>query len=125
MPRTQSVRTLHYSVLALQSVQACHVIRPSTLTIMLHPRRALWTFAALTLLAVMERNAMTAAVADRDDKGKKPSVSLKVTPPLAIAPAKVRAAVEIRGRDHRDEFALREHVHAVSAHARHVEAPLA
>ena len=40
---------------------------------------------------------MTAAVAERDDKGKKPSVSLKVTPPLAIAPANVRAAVEIRG----------------------------
>src|SRR5438034_28727 len=72
---------------------------------MLLPRRALCTFAALTLLAVVERDAMTAAVAERDDKGKKPSVSLKVTPPLAIAPANVRAAVEIRGgADNYEDF---------------------
>ena len=69
------------------------------------PRRALFTFAALALVTVVGRDTMTAAVAERDDKGKKPSVSLKVTPPLAIAPANVRAAVEIRGgADDYEEF---------------------
>ena len=72
---------------------------------MLQPRRAFCTFAALTLLALLERNAVTAAVAAGDDKGKKPSVSLKVTPPLVIAPARVRASVEIRGgADDYEEF---------------------
>ena len=48
---------------------------------------------------------MTTAAADRDDKGKKPSVSLKVTPGLASAPVLVHASAEIRGGpDDYEEF---------------------
>src|SRR5262245_15489055 len=32
-----------------------------------------------------------------DEKGKKPSVSLKVTPNVAIAPAKIRVVAELKG----------------------------
>lgn len=77
----------------------------ATIHIMLHPPRARWALAALTLLAVLERGAVTTAAADRDDKGKEPSVSLKVTPGLASAPVQVRASAEIRGGpDDYEEF---------------------
>lgn len=39
----------------------------------------------------------TAPAAQRDEKGKKPSISLKVTPSVALAPARIRLSVELRG----------------------------
>ena len=40
-----------------------------------------------------------------DDKGKKPSLSLKVSPSLVVAPGKVRASLDVRGgSDDYEEF---------------------
>ena len=55
-------------------------------------RSTTWTLAVLLTLLVSE-GARGAA----DDKIKKVSLSLKVTPSMAVAPARVRASVEIKG----------------------------
>lgn len=55
-------------------------------------RSTTWTLAVLLTLLVSE-GARGAA----DDKSKKVSLSLKVTPSMAVAPARVRASVEIKG----------------------------
>ncbi len=72
---------------------------------MLHPRRAGCTLAALFLLTILQGGAATTAAAGGDGKGKKPSLSLKVSPSLVVAPAKVHAVVEVKGgADDYEEF---------------------
>ena len=61
---------------------------------MAHPRRAFCTLAAVTATILTSTHA-TSAPREPDDK--KPSLSLKVTPPLGFSPLKVRAVVEARG----------------------------
>ncbi len=58
-----------------------------------HQRRVVCTLAALVFPLI----GSLAVVRGDDDKSKRPSLSLKVTPPMAVAPARVRAAVEVRG----------------------------
>jgi hypothetical protein len=61
-------------------------------------RRALRPLAALLLAAgVLALGTRPASGTDRQEDGKKPSVSLKATPPIAFSPARVRAVAEIRG----------------------------
>ena len=57
-------------------------------------RRAFCTIAALAVV-VMATAASTAA--QRDGADKKPSLSLKATPPAGFAPLRVRAVVDVRG----------------------------
>lgn len=52
---------------------------------------------ATVLLLVALSGSSRAHAAGPDDKGKKPSLSLKLTPGLATAPALVRAAAEVKG----------------------------
>jgi hypothetical protein len=59
-------------------------------------RRALCPFAALLAAAVLGESTSISG-ADRQDDQKKPSLSLKATPPISFSPAKVRATAEIRG----------------------------
>lgn len=55
-------------------------------------RATSWTLAVLALLLVHEDVPGAA-----DEKNKKVSLSLKVTPSMSVAPARVRASVEIKG----------------------------
>ena len=60
-------------------------------------RSALRSIATFAILAILWSGAESAAVAGSDDKDKKPSLSLKVTPGLATAPARLRARAVARG----------------------------
>jgi len=60
---------------------------------MIHPRRALSLLAVL-VVALATSNAVGA---QRSGDDKKPSLSLKATPPISFSPAKVRVAVDVRG----------------------------
>ena len=60
-------------------------------------RRAFRPLAALLAVALLDGTLAPAVGADRQDENKKPSLSLKVTPPIAFSPAKVRVVAEIRG----------------------------
>ena len=60
-------------------------------------RRAFRPLAALLLAVLAGSAAATALDAARQDEKKKPSVSLKATPPIGFSPAKVRVVAEIRG----------------------------
>jgi hypothetical protein len=62
---------------------------------MAHPRAAC-TFAALLVTSLLDAGPATAQTGARDE-GKKPSLSLKATPPISFSPARVRASVEVRG----------------------------
>jgi len=68
---------------------------------MAHLRRAGCTLAvAAALLA-----SAHATAAQRDSDDKKPSLSLKATPPLGFSPLRVRVAAEVRGgKDDDAEF---------------------
>jgi hypothetical protein len=55
-------------------------------------RAASWTLGVIGPLLVCAGVSLAA-----DDKSKKASLSLKVTPSMAAAPARVRASVEIKG----------------------------
>ena len=57
-------------------------------------RRAFCTIAALAVVVVA---AAASTAAQRDGADKKPSLSLKATPPAGFAPLRVRAAVDVRG----------------------------
>lgn len=60
---------------------------------MAHPRRAICTLAAIAV-------ALTSAHArgaQRDADDKKPSLSLRATPPVGFSPLRVRAVVDVRG----------------------------
>ena len=60
---------------------------------MAHPRRACCTLAAVAAVLLTS----TPAGAQRDSDDKKPTLSLKATPPVGFSPLKVRAVVEVRG----------------------------
>lgn len=55
-------------------------------------RATSWTLVVLAFLLVHEGVSGAA-----DEKNKKVSLSLKVTPSMSVAPARVRASVEIKG----------------------------
>jgi hypothetical protein len=59
-------------------------------------RRAFCPPAALLALVLLAGPAPGAG-ADRQEDQKKPSLSLKATPPISFSPAKVRVAAEVRG----------------------------
>ena len=67
---------------------------------MAHLRRACCTLAVVAVAVLASAHA-TAAQRDSDDK--KPSLSLKATPPLGFSPLRVRVAVEVRGGRDDDE----------------------
>jgi hypothetical protein len=69
---------------------------------MAHLRRARCTLAVVAAALLASAHA-TAAQRDSDDK--KPSLTLKATPPLGFSPLRVRVAVEVRGgKDDDAEF---------------------
>ena len=71
---------------------------------MVHPR-AFGIVAVTVTCAFLAGSAVRAGGAARDNEGKKPSLSLKATPPIAFSPARVRAVAEIRGGpDDYEEF---------------------
>ena len=72
---------------------------------MVHPRRALDIVAVLVACSLLTGGAVRTSGAARENEGKKPSLSLKATPPIAFSPARVRAVAEIRGGpDDYEEF---------------------
>ena len=58
-------------------------------------RRAFCTLAAVAAALLASTHATTAQQRNADDK--KPSLSLKVTPPLGFSPLRVRAVIDVRG----------------------------
>jgi hypothetical protein len=60
-------------------------------------RRALCPFAALFAVTLLAGAIAPLSGADRQEEKKKPSLSLKATPPISFSPAKVRVAAEVRG----------------------------
>jgi hypothetical protein len=60
-------------------------------------RRAFCTLAALLALTLLGGAVAPLSGDDRQEENKKPSLSLKATPPISFSPAKVRAAAEARG----------------------------
>jgi hypothetical protein len=60
-------------------------------------RRASRPLAALLAVALFDGTLAPAVGAAREDENKKPSLSLKATPPISFSPAKVRVVAEIRG----------------------------
>jgi len=68
---------------------------------MIHPRRALSLLAVL-VVALATSNA---SGAQRSGDDKKPSLSLKATPPVGFSPLKVRLVVDVKGgSDDYEEF---------------------
>ena len=68
---------------------------------MIHPRRALSLLAVL-VVALATGNA---SGAQRSGDDKKPSLSLKATPPVGFSPLKVRLVVDVKGgSDEYEEF---------------------
>lgn len=61
---------------------------------MAHPRRTSCTSAAVVALAL---TAVITAGAQRDGEDRKPSLTLRATPPVGFSPLRVRAAVDVRG----------------------------
>ena len=60
---------------------------------MIHPRRALSLLAVL----VVALATGSASSAQRNGDDKKPSLSLRATPPVGFSPLKVRLVVDVRG----------------------------
>jgi hypothetical protein len=60
-------------------------------------RRAFGPLAALLAAILLPDTYAPAIRASNQEEGKKPSLSLKATPPIAFSPAKVRVVAEIRG----------------------------
>lgn len=68
---------------------------------MIHPRRALSLLAVL----LVPLAAGDTATAQRSGDDKKPSLSLRATPPVGFSPLRVRLVVEVRGgADDYEEF---------------------
>jgi hypothetical protein len=68
---------------------------------MIHPRRALSLLAVL----VVALATVSASSAQRSGDDKKPSLSLKATPPVGFSPLKVRLVVDVKGgSDDYEEF---------------------
>ena len=69
---------------------------------MVQPRRAFCTLAAVLALALPPADVSTASQAGED---KKPSLSLRATPPLGFSPLRVRVVVDVRGgSDHYSDY---------------------
>jgi hypothetical protein len=60
-------------------------------------RRALCSLAALLAAGLLGTGVPPASGADAQENGKKPSLTLKATPPIAFSPARVRVVAEFRG----------------------------
>ena len=60
-------------------------------------RRAFCRLAALIAVTLLDVALTPLSSAPRQEENKKPSLSLKATPPIAFSPAKVRVAAEVRG----------------------------
>ena len=70
---------------------------------MAHLRRAYCTMAAVA--ASLLASTLAPVAQERDSEDKKPSLSLKVTPPLGFSPLRVRAVVDVRdGADDYQDF---------------------
>ena len=63
----------------------------------MNSRRAFCSLAALLALALLDGAVAPLSGDDRQEENKKPSLSLKATPPISFSPAKVRVAAEVRG----------------------------
>jgi len=61
---------------------------------MIHPRRASCAFVAVLAVALASGSAWSA---QRTGDDKKPSLSLRATPPLGFSPLRVRIVVDVRG----------------------------
>ena len=59
-------------------------------------RRAFCLLAALLALTLLH-GPFVPLSADAQEENKKPSLSLKATPPISFSPAKVRVSAEVRG----------------------------
>lgn len=68
---------------------------------MTYPRRAFYTLAAVLAIALPSARASSAQRAGAQDK--KPSLSLRATPPVGFSPLRVRVVVDVRGGD--DDYA--------------------
>ncbi len=60
-------------------------------------RRAFCSLAALLALILLNGIVTPLSGADDQEENKKPSLSLKATPPIAFSPARVRVVAEFRG----------------------------
>ena len=60
---------------------------------MVHPRRVCATLAVLALAC----SSGSAWSAQRDGEDRKPSLSLRATPPVGFSPLRVRVVVDVRG----------------------------
>ena len=60
-------------------------------------RRAFVSLAALLAATLLGTGVRPASGAEGRENGKKPSLSLKATPPIAFSPARVRVVAEVRG----------------------------
>lgn len=60
-------------------------------------RRVFRSLAALPAALLLYGTAAPVAGAGRQEENKKPSLSLKATPPIAFSPAKVRVVADVRG----------------------------
>jgi hypothetical protein len=60
-------------------------------------RRAFPSLAALLALTLLDGAVVPLSAAARQEENKKPSLSLKATPPISFSPAKVRVAADVRG----------------------------
>jgi hypothetical protein len=60
-------------------------------------RRVSLPLAALLAVALLAGVLAPSLGAARQEENKKPSLSLKATPPIAFSPAKIRVVAEIRG----------------------------
>jgi len=68
-------------------------------------RRVFSLLAALMIVSVLTEASVSGAGAAPQDENRKPSLSLRATPPIAFSPARVRVAVEVRGgADDYEEF---------------------
>src|SRR5919106_6686282 len=63
----------------------------------MNSRRAFPSLAALIALTLLDGVVAPLAGADGQEENKKPSLSLKATPPISFSPAKVRVVAEARG----------------------------
>lgn len=63
----------------------------------MNSRRAFRSLAALLAFTLLDGVVVPLSGAARQEENKKPSLSLKATPPISFSPAKVRVVAEVRG----------------------------
>ena len=65
---------------------------------MIQPSRAFWTIAAVFACAIVSGGVSGGVLgAQRDGGDRKPSLSLRATPPVGFSPLRVRVVVDVRG----------------------------